>query len=658
MNVFYEKANPKQKISRSVKKNAIQEIKSNHIIYDRNPLYMNYQADIFYTPESSLNLYNSYSDDFFNYDYYNYYFNINNPLIKSSDTYPKSVSVNKNKNIKHNNNKRYFNDSNTFNHKLHNSINSNSEVGANIIHNTINNINNYNYYYNVQTYNHHLRSNNSFDFNNKYHSLENSLNNFYVLNSSSENQNIKYKKDYHVTDLNDYLDRDFNNIDVIKKNNNSYIYIKEPNFKTENNTEIKEENFKKINILNGSAIIQRKENDGNSKDNNTIYISNLNKKIELGEHNKNKQKQNEKPQIKVFNLGYMPNKINNDIGIFKIQNNKSKNGKKIGLKKNNNNNQSLSNNFFKNGYFNINPNVTQENNHNNIKEHHKKKNIPKKNVIPINDKKMDKIYYKNPKKHTILRKKINLNISKKNNNNIKSPREIIHTNKIPIQKTSIFNYQRLSFKKNLSEKKSKKNIIAPSSNNFVVTINATKNNENKNEINFTQDGKKAKRECELCHIFVEAYLYRTHHMNHPTQILKFLYLGNYKHSSDNKELKKLKINYILNCAIECHNYNLPKNVKELHLKVKDIDTFEILYYFDIANEFINKCKLMGGICLVHCKLGVSRSTTFVIAYLMKYANLTTDEAFEFVKNKRSSIKPNDGFMRQLRMYEQILRESQ
>ena len=658
MNVFYEKANPKQKISRSVKKNAIQEIKSNHIIYDRNPLYMNYQADIFYTPESSLNLYNSYSDDFFNYDYYNYYFNINNPLIKSSDTYPKSVSVNKNKNIKHNNNKRYFNDSNTFNHKLHNSINSNSEVGANIIHNTINNINNYNYYYNVQTYNHHLRSNNSFDFNNKYHSLENSLNNFYVLNSSSENQNIKYKKDYHVTDLNDYLDRDFNNIDVIKKNNNSYIYIKEPNFKTENNTEIKEENFKKINILNGSAIIQRKENDGNLKDNNTIYISNLNKKIELGEHNKNKQKQNEKPQIKVFNLGYMPNKINNDIGIFKIQNNKSKNGKKIGLKKNINNNQSLSNNFFKNGYFNINPNVMQENNNNNIKEHHKKKNIPKKNVIPINDKKIDKIYYKNPKKHTILRKKINLNISKKNNNNIKSPREIIHTNKIPIQKTSIFNYQRLSFKKNLSEKKSKKNIIAPSSNNFVVTINATKNNENKNEINFTQDGKKAKRECELCHIFVEAYLYRTHHMNHPTQILKFLYLGNYKHSSDNKELKKLKINYILNCAIECHNYNLPKNVKELHLKVKDIDTFEILYYFDIANEFINKCKLMGGICLVHCKLGVSRSTTFVIAYLMKYANLTTDEALEFVKNKRSSIKPNDGFMRQLRMYEKTLRESQ
>ena len=52
-----------------------------------------------------------------------------------------------------------------------------------------------------------------------------------------------------------------------------------------------------------------------------------------------------------------------------------------------------------------------------------------------------------------------------------------------------------------------------------------------------------KKECEICHIFVKAYLYRAHHMNHPSQILKFLYLGNYKHSSNNNELKRLKINY-------------------------------------------------------------------------------------------------------------------
>ena len=636
MNEFYTKFYQKQKNSETIKKNITKEMKSNPIIYDRNPTYMNFQSDIFYTPESSLNVYTSYNDAYYNYDYYNYYINKNNQLFKSIDNFTKSVSVHKNKGSK-DNSKNYFYNSNTFNNKLQNSINSDKNE-KNIIYNTINNINNFNYY-NFHTFNGHLRSNNSYDFNNKFHSLENSINHFYKINSSLEN-NYKSNKTYHVTDIYDYFNQGLNNIEAIKKNKNNYIYVKDTNNKTEHNTENKEEKFKKINILNGSAIIQR---NGNLKDNNTIYISNLNKKIDLSEHN---------------------DKINNnEIPIYKIQNNKIKNGRIIRIKKINNT-HILRDNSLKNGDdFNVNSNIIKDNN--NIREYHKKKNISKKNIIPISDIKINKIYYKNSKKQKVLRKKLNLNISKKNNNLI-TKREIIHFNNINILDIPNIKPKNLSNGKNSATKLSKKNIKTQPSNNFFVTIDVTKNNklqekdqnENKKEINYIQDKKIIKKECEICHIFVAAYLYRTHHMNHPSQILKFLYLGNYKHSSDNKELKKLKINYILNCAIECHNYNLPKNIKELHLKVKDSETFDILNYFDTANEFINKCKLMGGICLVHCKLGVSRSTTFVIAYLIKYANLTTDEAFAFVKSKRSSIKPNDGFMRQLYMYEKILKENQ
>ena len=636
MNEFYTKFYQKQKNSETIKKNITKEMKSNPIIYDRNPTYMNFQSDIFYTPESSLNVYTSYNDAYYNYDYYNYYINKNNQLFKSIDNFTKSVSVHKNKGSK-DNSKNYFYNSNTFNNKLQNSINSDKNE-KNIIYNTINNINNFNYY-NFHTFNGHLRSNNSYDFNNKFHSLENSINHFYKINSSLEN-NYKSNKTYHVTDIYDYFNQGLNNIEAIKKNKNNYIYVKDTNNKTEHNTENKEEKFKKINILNGSAIIQR---NGNLKDNNTIYISNLNKKIDLSEHN---------------------DKINNnEIPIYKIQNNKIKNGRIIRIKKINNT-HILRDNSLKNGDdFNMNSNIIKDNN--NIKEYHKKKNISKKNIIPISDIKINKIYYKNSKKQKVLRKKLNLNISKKNNNLI-TKREIIHFNNINILDIPNIKPKNLSNGKNSATKLSKKNIKTQPSNNFFVTIDVTNNNklqekdqnENKKEINYIQDKKIIKKECEICHIFVAAYLYRTHHMNHPSQILKFLYLGNYKHSSDNKELKKLKINYILNCAIECHNYNLPKNIKELHLKVKDSETFDILNYFDTANEFINKCKLMGGICLVHCKLGVSRSTTFVIAYLIKYANLTTDEAFAFVKSKRSSIKPNDGFMRQLYMYEKILKENQ
>ena len=636
MNEFYSKFYQKQKNSETIKKNITKEMKSNPIIYDRNPTYMNFQSDIFYTPESSLNVYTSYNDAYYNYDYYNYYINKNNQLFKSIDNFTKSVSVHKNKGSK-DNSKNYFYNSNTFNNKLQNSINSDKNE-KNIIYNTINNINNFNYY-NFHTFNGHLRSNNSYDFNNKFHSLENSINHFYKINSSLEN-NYKSNKTYHVTDIYDYFNQGLNNIEAIKKNKNNYIYVKDTNNKTEHNTENKEEKFKKINILNGSAIIQR---NGNLKDNNTIYISNLNKKIDLSEHN---------------------DKINNnEIPIYKIQNNKIKNGRIIRIKKINNT-HILRDNSLKNGDdFNVNSNIIKDNN--NIREYHKKKNISKKNIIPISDIKINKIYYKNSKKQKVLRKKLNLNNSKKNNN-LFTKREIIHFNNINILDIPNIKPKNLSNGKNSATKLSKKNIKTQPSNNFFVTIDVTKNNklqekdqnENKKELNYIHDKKIIKKECEICHIFVAAYLYRTHHMNHPSQILKFLYLGNYKHSSDNKELKKLKINYILNCAIECHNYNLPKNIKELHLKVKDSETFDILNYFDTANEFINKCKLMGGICLVHCKLGVSRSTTFVIAYLIKYANLTTDEAFAFVKSKRSSIKPNNGFMRQLYMYEKILKENQ
>ena len=115
----------------------------------------------------------------------------------------------------------------------------------------------------------------------------------------------------------------------------------------------------------------------------------------------------------------------------------------------------------------------------------------------------------------------------------------------------------------------------------------------------------------------------------------------------------MKINYILNCAIECKNNNLPKDIKHLHLKIMDYELFELYDYFRQANEFINKCKSERGVVLVHCKYGISRSTSFIIAYLIKYMGYTADYALKFVTQKRSQIKPNEGFMKQLYNYEKI-----
>ena len=89
----------------------------------------------------------------------------------------------------------------------------------------------------------------------------------------------------------------------------------------------------------------------------------------------------------------------------------------------------------------------------------------------------------------------------------------------------------------------------------------------------------------------------------------------------------------------------------MHLKISDVNHFNLLGFFEETNKFMNDCKLNGGALLVHCKLGISRSATFVIAYLIKFYRFTAKSAFIFVKQKRKQIKPNLGFMRQLERYE-------
>jgi len=59
-------------------------------------------------------------------------------------------------------------------------------------------------------------------------------------------------------------------------------------------------------------------------------------------------------------------------------------------------------------------------------------------------------------------------------------------------------------------------------------------------------------------------------------------------------------------------------------------------------------------CLVHCKMGISRSASTVLAYLMKEHNHSFADALEHVKKRRSCINPNGGFRNQLLIYEGIL----
>lgn len=67
-----------------------------------------------------------------------------------------------------------------------------------------------------------------------------------------------------------------------------------------------------------------------------------------------------------------------------------------------------------------------------------------------------------------------------------------------------------------------------------------------------------------------------------------------------------------------------------------------------TNNIIRSVHARNGRVLVHCNAGVSRSSSVCIAYLLLEQKMSFDAAFVLVKSKRECIRPNDGFLKQLK----------
>ncbi|XP_026170980.1 dual specificity protein phosphatase 26-like isoform X3 [Mastacembelus armatus] len=84
--------------------------------------------------------------------------------------------------------------------------------------------------------------------------------------------------------------------------------------------------------------------------------------------------------------------------------------------------------------------------------------------------------------------------------------------------------------------------------------------------------------------------------------------------------------------------------KNALLKLDDSTHFDLDVYFQPAADFIHKgLKSPDGKVLVHCIMGMSRSSTLVLAYLMIYHHLELKQALQKVIQKRA-IYPNRNFL--------------
>ncbi|GAA5835894.1 hypothetical protein JCM9279_002135 [Rhodotorula babjevae] len=204
-------------------------------------------------------------------------------------------------------------------------------------------------------------------------------------------------------------------------------------------------------------------------------------------------------------------------------------------------------------------------------------------------------------------------------------------------------------------------------------------------------------ECELgprpemplaCPVKDAWFFGKTFEGHFPSRIMPHLYLGNVNHAQNALMLKELGITHVVSLGETAlypprspgplasiasafrsssptdsppvnslwHEERLG-NIAVLDMQaIADDGIDSIRPCIDEALDFIGEARRQGGRVLVHCKVGVSRSASIVIASLMRDVGLDLASAYLVVRSRRLNIliQPNLPFMAALHAYEQFL----
>lgn len=93
-----------------------------------------------------------------------------------------------------------------------------------------------------------------------------------------------------------------------------------------------------------------------------------------------------------------------------------------------------------------------------------------------------------------------------------------------------------------------------------------------------------------------------------------------------------------------------QNVVYKYFKMYDMPQENIRQYFEEMVDVISESIQKGNV-LVHCQVGMSRSVTAIISYMVGALGIGVDESLKIIREKRPWACPNNGFMDQLKSFE-------
>lgn len=145
--------------------------------------------------------------------------------------------------------------------------------------------------------------------------------------------------------------------------------------------------------------------------------------------------------------------------------------------------------------------------------------------------------------------------------------------------------------------------------------------------------------------------------SYPIEVIPgFLYLGNWRQGNAAYIQKDLKIKAHVCVCVEDETFMPGREKKKLHIQVQDCNDADLYPYFSKAYEFIEKYrkKTPKRPVLVFDNLGISRSATIIIAYLMKYKKLDLEAAWNRLQKSLPTLRPNRAFVEQLGKWEETI----
>jgi hypothetical protein len=146
---------------------------------------------------------------------------------------------------------------------------------------------------------------------------------------------------------------------------------------------------------------------------------------------------------------------------------------------------------------------------------------------------------------------------------------------------------------------------------------------------------------------------------YPTEIIPgVLYLGDYRDGTDDVCLNALGITHIVDATGDSNSMHTADRlgIQYLSVEIWDLAGVDIAAHFSSVFNFIELARGAGksSRILVHCRAGISRSSTFVLAYLLQKRLVDSlSAAFRLVLEQRP-ILPNASFRQQLREFELAL----